>query len=247
MVAVLLMAATFPLHIPAAEVTVTWTFATLNVDGTRLTDLAGAKVYYGTASSNYTHVLEVPGGQPGQTVACIVTGLVAEATYYLNGTAYNTSGLESDFCTEAVKVARVRRIAGADGFILPDSWVRLYFDDFLSNSIAADEDYDGDGMTNGDEYVAGTDPTDAGDAPAVDARIEDGIPRLRFATKDVSAPFYVDKVRTYTIEITHDLKAGSWTSLQGWERFVATNSAMEVVLPREVLTPSFYRIRVHLE
>mgnify|MGYP003347827531 CR=1 FL=1 len=51
----------------AASVTVTWTFATNNTDGTPLVDLGGVKVYYGTSSSNYTQVVDVPGGQPGQS------------------------------------------------------------------------------------------------------------------------------------------------------------------------------------
>jgi hypothetical protein len=89
----------------AADVTVAWTFATTNMDGTPLTDLAGAKVYYGTASSNYTHVIEVPGGTPGADAQFTVTGLVAGVTYFLNGTAYSTRGLESDFCNEVSKVA----------------------------------------------------------------------------------------------------------------------------------------------
>ena len=90
----------------AGEVTVAWTFATNNVDGTPLTDLAGAKVYYGTTSSNYTRVVDVPGGAPGQTKSHTVTGLVDGVRYYLNGTAYNTAGLESDFCREVAKVAK---------------------------------------------------------------------------------------------------------------------------------------------
>ena len=86
---------------------VTWTFATNNMDGTPLTDLAGARVYMGTASSNYTHVFHVPGGQPGETVRYWLTpathGIKAGTTYYLNGTAYNLAGLESDFCNEVSK------------------------------------------------------------------------------------------------------------------------------------------------
>lgn len=89
----------------AADVTVTWTFASQNMDGTPLTDLAGAKVYYGTSSSNYNHIIDIPGGQPGQTHSFTVSNLVEGVTYYLNGTAYNTAGLESDFCTEVAKVA----------------------------------------------------------------------------------------------------------------------------------------------
>ena len=89
----------------AAQITVAWNFAASNMDGTPLTDLAGGKVYYGLTSSNYTHVIDVPGGEPGQAGSFTVTGLVEDVTYYLNGTAYNTAGLESDFCSEVVKVA----------------------------------------------------------------------------------------------------------------------------------------------
>jgi len=89
----------------AAEVSVAWTFATQNIDGTPLTDLAGAKVYWGTASSNYTHVADVPGGQPGGPGSYTISNLTAGVTYYVNGTAYNTEGLESDFCAEVVRVA----------------------------------------------------------------------------------------------------------------------------------------------
>jgi hypothetical protein len=92
----------------AAEVRVAWTFATHNTDGSPLTDLAGAKVYYGTASSNYTHVADVPGGTPGADARFTVTGLVDGVRYFLNGTAYNLAGLESDFCNEISRVAGQR-------------------------------------------------------------------------------------------------------------------------------------------
>jgi hypothetical protein len=92
-------------YVVAASVTVRWTFATNNVDGTPLVDLAGAKVYYGTSSSNYTQVVDVPGGQPGQSKSFTVTNLSEGVRYYLNGTAYNIAGLESDFCREVSKIA----------------------------------------------------------------------------------------------------------------------------------------------
>ena len=87
---------------PPSAVKLRWSFPTNNLDGTPLTDLAGAKVYYGTSSSNYTHTLDV-----GMTNACTVTGLDYLRVYYFNGTAYNTAGLESDFCTEVAKRTRL--------------------------------------------------------------------------------------------------------------------------------------------
>ena len=89
-----------PVVSSAGEISLTWTMPTNTLDGTPLIDLAGAKVYYGLSSSNYTTVIDV-----GSTNAYTVTGLQEGETYYLNGTAYNTAGLESDFCSEAVKVA----------------------------------------------------------------------------------------------------------------------------------------------
>ena len=107
--ALIVLALVLACRAAAAEVRVAWRFADRNTDGTPLTDLAGAKVYYGTASSNYTHVVTVPGGSPGGEGRATVTGLVRGVAYYLNGTAYNVAGLESDFCNE------VRRVAGMGG------------------------------------------------------------------------------------------------------------------------------------
>ena len=85
---------------PIVKVQLTWTMPTNNMDGTPLTDLAGAKVYYGTSSSNYTEIVDV-----GLTNRTFVTGLQANRLYFFNGTAYNTAGLESDFCDEVAKGA----------------------------------------------------------------------------------------------------------------------------------------------
>jgi len=84
----------------AAEISVQWDMPTTNIDGTPLTDLAGARVYVGTSSSNYTWTVDA-----GMAESLSVTGLTAGATYYFNGTAYNEAGVESDFCNEVAKTA----------------------------------------------------------------------------------------------------------------------------------------------
>ena len=64
--------------------------ATLAWDANTEPNLAGYKVYYGTASHNYGWVLNV-----GKVTTCTVTGLTDGLTYYFAATAYNTSNLES--------------------------------------------------------------------------------------------------------------------------------------------------------
>jgi hypothetical protein len=61
------------------------------------TDLAGYKIYYGTASGQYVSVLDV-GNQTSYTLAGLQTG----QTYYISATAYNASGLESGHSNEVV-------------------------------------------------------------------------------------------------------------------------------------------------
>ncbi|MCL4180483.1 MAG: hypothetical protein KJ072_22400, partial [Verrucomicrobia bacterium] len=64
---------------------------------------------------------------------------------------------------EQVNLLAVIAIADSDGDGIPDSWMMHYFGH--ASAIEADlsratDDYDNDGATNWEEYIAGTDPTD---------------------------------------------------------------------------------------
>jgi len=71
----------------AADVTLAW-------DANTESDLAGYKVYYGTASGVYGTPITI-GTQTTYTVSSLPPG-----TYYFAVTAYNTSGLESGYSNE---------------------------------------------------------------------------------------------------------------------------------------------------
>jgi fibronectin type 3 domain-containing protein len=71
-----------------ASVTLAW-------DPNPETDLAGYRVYYGTASRSYSQT-----NSAGNVTTNVVGGLATGITYYFAVTAYNTSGLESDFSNE---------------------------------------------------------------------------------------------------------------------------------------------------
>lgn len=58
-------------------------------------DLAGYKVYYGSFSRNYEHIIDV-----GNNIGCIISGLNEGESYYFSATAYDTENNESDYSNE---------------------------------------------------------------------------------------------------------------------------------------------------
>jgi len=67
-----------------------WDAPITNEDGTPLTDLAGYKLYYGTAAGVYARSVDV-----GNVAAYNLTGLTKGQAYYLVVTAYNAARTES--------------------------------------------------------------------------------------------------------------------------------------------------------
>ncbi|MGQ0695511.1 MAG: fibronectin type III domain-containing protein [Nitrospiraceae bacterium] len=72
--------------------------ATLTWDPSTSTNVAGYKVYMGTASGTYSASITVE-----STTTYTVSNLGVGSTYYFAVTAYNTSGIESSFSNEVSK------------------------------------------------------------------------------------------------------------------------------------------------
>jgi hypothetical protein len=85
----------------AADADLSWTAPTQNEDGSVLTDLAGYKIYYGTATGTYD-LGPIDIADP-TALSYVVTGLANDTTYYFVATAYNTNGVESQYSNEATK------------------------------------------------------------------------------------------------------------------------------------------------
>lgn len=88
---------------------------TLEWDANTETDLAGYKVYFGTASRTYGTPITL-----GKVTTYTVTGLTPGVTYYFAVTAYNTAGLESGFSNEVsatIPSSSSKCDANADGSV----------------------------------------------------------------------------------------------------------------------------------
>jgi len=82
----------------AGQATLSWVAPSINEDGTPLTDLAGYKIYYGTASGNYTQNVDA-----GNVTTYAFTNLTDGKTFYFVATAYNAAKFESKYSNEISK------------------------------------------------------------------------------------------------------------------------------------------------
>ena len=84
------------------SLTLNWISPTTNADGTPINDLAGFRVFYGTASGSYANSVAI---SDARAVSHTIRGLPAGA-YYVVVRAYDASNNESAASVEAGKVIR---------------------------------------------------------------------------------------------------------------------------------------------
>jgi len=91
-----------PAPVVTGSIALSWSAPTTNSDGTPITDLAGYRVYYGTASGFYTDNLTIT--NPG-TLTATITNLPAD-TYYVIVRAFNSVNSESQASVEVSKTIK---------------------------------------------------------------------------------------------------------------------------------------------
>ena len=135
----------FPGGTYAAEVSLAW-------DANSETDLAGYNIYYGTASHDYTHRINV-----GNVTEYTVLDLDDDGTYYFAATAYDRDGNESAYSEELVYTCSLGKPIAppsqdSDGDGVSDDRDDFPFDpdessdtdgDGLGNNADSDDDNDG--------------------------------------------------------------------------------------------------------
>lgn len=117
---------------------------------------------------------------------------------------------------------------------MADAWETLYFG--AGSTVDAQMDADGDGMSNRDEYLAGTDPTNGYSCLWLEAIV---------GTNELELAWYTEPDRTYCISGTTNLCTNAWVQVGGpWE---ATNGQLEMVWTETNLDLSWntsYRVEV---
>lgn len=80
-----------PAPTPTGSASLSWQIPTTNTDGSRLTNLAGFRIVYGTSASNLSQTITV--SSPTSTAYTVDS--LAPATWYFAVRAYNATGAES--------------------------------------------------------------------------------------------------------------------------------------------------------
>ena len=163
------------------------------------------------------------------TLSSVTTNDAASYRFVVTNAALVTPGVPSGFANLTV-------LADTDGDGMPDSWETAYAFN-PGNPADAPEDADGDGMSNVEEYRAGTDPRDTSSF----LRIE-SIESELATTGSMRLSFIAVSNRTYTVEYRDTLLPGAWSRLTDVTT-APTNRMMQVTdSPPVAINKRYYRL-----
>lgn len=156
--------------------------------------------------------------------------------------SYMTVASNRAFMSYVVSTSHVEYDSDDDG--MPDEWEIRYFGRTDAENGGAEEDWDGDGLSNFAEYVAGTDPTSPADVFALDLVLESGRPIVSFYGVEALTNYGLTE-RVYSIEALTNL-LGNWETLPNASNLAGRNAYIFYTNTLVPEGPVFYRGRVRL-
>ncbi len=190
--------------VPAATLNLAWEPTAYRTDETALEYIETYRVYYGSVSGDYTHMVEVGNG-PGTSIDNLAEG----QTYYFAVTAVDGYGTESSFSEELVWNS-----LDTDFDQLPDAWEQRMFGGTGISSGDSLDDQDGNGASDMAEYIAGTNPVDASSELAIQMVVEEGRLIISFPATKAEGPGYENKRRLFALERCGE-DFNSWRMVEG--------------------------------
>lgn len=192
-------------------------------------------------SSQITLSWDAVDGAAGYTIqrAASSGGPYMDLTTGVSGTAYADTGLgdgETWHYQVAAQGGEPTAPVSATTYIAEESWRFENFGTINNTGDAADSaDPDGDGWTNEQEFISGTDPNDRASLLKIDP--------MQASGNDMSLSFPSLLGRTYRVERSDTLLDGSWTTVR--DNIPGTGAPIEITDPSgAVQTKRFYRIVV---
>ena len=229
---VLLMAA---VSSRAAVVTVAWNPPTAAMDGTPLGNISSYRLYYGESAGAYDQYVEV-----SDATSATVSGLEYNKRYFFAVKTY-TANSQSDYSEELNWTSLVMPDVDTDN--ISDEW-ELQHANSLS-TMQASSDFDSDGVSDYNEFIAGTNPSDPQDFPAIEIHANPSGASVSFQTRQATGNGYENRQRYYTLMQCDDLTSGNWTPVHGYENILASGQTENPAIETDSQAV-FYRVETQL-
>ncbi|MBN1669720.1 MAG: tyrosine-protein phosphatase [Kiritimatiellae bacterium] len=178
------------------------------------------------------------------------SGLLADTHYYYKLKAYNSAGesaysaYDGDTTLPPNTFLSTDEDHDRDG--LPDAWEEAMFGDTAGSDY--ERDTDGDGLCDGDEWVAGTDPLSPVSYLQVMIELAAGGVAVSFQSRPLEGAGYDGFDRRYALEERVCAEAAPWRVVPGYANIPGDGARVAYSIPSEQThDPRQYRAKTWLE